>query len=93
VSEVLRALEVLLAPMLVLRKIEAAIGPEIFRNLHTAERIPDPTAMTDGAGSASKWSIQIICNSPQPRHRIEGLLDSTEFGDGGREHGDDPRLN
>jgi len=93
VSEVLRALEVLSAPMLVLRKIEAAIGPEIFRNLHTAERIPDPTAMTDGAGSGSKWSIQIICSSPQPGHRIKGLLDSTESGDGGREHGDDPRLN
>jgi hypothetical protein len=100
-SEALRALETLSAPVARIKLLESATGPDIFRNLSTAECVPDLAALEGDAAATPgpdaqpgrmqrpKWSIQINCSSPLPRHRIDGLLDST----GSEEPGDDPRLN
>ena len=98
-SEALRALETLSAPVARIKLLESATGPDIFRDLGTAECVPELTAL-EGRDDAArrtqgpKWSIQITCSSPLPRHRIEGLLGDSSGSDGsGREPGEDPPLN
>ena len=104
-SEVLRGLEMLSAPMQRIRLLESVLGPDLFEGLNMAEVVPEFAAQPDGEDAsevdaspseglgAPTISLRIDCGGLLPRHRIADLLDDPGSDDAHDEPHGGPQLN